>query len=84
MAVEKTEAEKIEICRAYLEKRGFYVGERFMSAEDVAHVLNCSAQHVLNLEIPHANIGAHGKIHKQRRFLPADLTAWIASRKSDL
>lgn len=81
MAVEKTDVEKIAMCRAFLEKRGFFVGERYMGADDVAELLGCSKQHVFALDIPTLNVARCGGDRKSRRYAPADVRAWIEKKK---
>jgi hypothetical protein len=81
MAVEKTEAEKIAMCRAFLEKRGFFVGERYMGADEVAELLAVSSRQVFCLDIPALNVARFGGDRKSRRYAPADVRAWIEKKK---
>jgi hypothetical protein len=81
MAVEKTEAEKIAMCTAFLQKRGFTVIRKYISIQEVAAALGVTTTHARKLDIPRLNVGAFGADRKSFRFDAADVLAWIERKK---
>ena len=81
MAIEKSEAEKIALCSAFLEKRGFTVIRKYISIQQVAATLGVTTTHARKLDIPRLNVGACGADRKSYRFDAADVVAWIERKK---
>lgn len=81
MASEKSELEKIEVCRRFLEKRGFLV-ERLLTPEQLAQLLQCSEMHAKSLDIPYINIGRARGGNIRRRYPAQDVSDWIEQRRS--
>jgi predicted DNA-binding transcriptional regulator AlpA len=91
-AIIKTEGEKLQLARSFLERRGFCVTERLLNKDEVCELLGCSRSHIGVLAragdfpIPY-DIGAfkaHIDVKRIRpRWRHSDIEAWLRSRRKE-
>lgn len=70
------EHDKVRRCRSYLERRGYFVGERLMTTGELADYLDISSAHLVKLPIAHINVGISLR-KARRRYRLVDVQAWL-------
>lgn len=86
--IERTDGEKIRICKTYLEKHNYVVVGSLMTRAEVCAFLQVSGQHINNLlasaSFPKPiDVGSKRKCidsnHRMLRWRTSDITAWVES-----
>lgn len=88
----RTDLEKVRICQAFLEKRGYIVMNQLMSNKELSELLGVSVATVLALSkspgfpVPYdigskkVNVDSHKKFY---RWKSQDIRDWLDSRQMD-
>jgi hypothetical protein len=78
----RSENEKIDVCTKFLRDRGFFVGSRLMTVEELAEYLSLSAATVRSLPIRVMTVGV-SKLAPRYRYREEDVRAWVEANTSE-
>lgn len=92
---QRSEQEKVEMCRAYLVNRGWFVFQKMLTTKMVAELMNVSQPHITNLmekdetfPKPYNLVGSGslsdrfgGRKRPTMRWSAAEIQAWLEKRR---